>query len=390
MEGVSAHSKGAWSIGGFVSWYEEKEEEESPMETRIYLHMLQRGWWIIVFAVVAAINISLVVSYTAVPQYRTSARFLVSPNQAQVGRDSVLDSLSVLDRPSIVSTYAEVLTSRHIYDDTAAALKLDPEPLRLLYTVSSAVVPGSNVVELTVQGPDPQLVVQLANGMGQHTIDYTNKLYRVYTIDVLDPAILPTAPYTPQPLRDAGIAALMGIVVGAVLAIVREQLHLTLDTLRQRSRLDGESQAYTRRFFQKQLGETLRNRAVQLSLAFIQLDGLAEMGGTLPRQIVQNALRRTSSILARELRGNDLVAHWSPTEFAVMLPSTPGPGAVRVLGRIQQALAQPVNLDGDTFMLGPRIGVATYQPGETMVSLVNRAQVALEQARQDPTRVASS
>jgi diguanylate cyclase (GGDEF)-like protein len=252
------------------------------------------------------------------------------------------------------------------------------------YTVGAVVLPDANVLQLTVDGPSATMATALANSIGQNAIDYINTLYEVFTLSVIDPATVPTEPFSPQPLRDAGVAAVLGLVVGAVLAIVREQLRMTLGSLVEQRALDSESQAYERRHFERLLDRVAARSTGVLSLGIIQLDGLAALQETLPRATMQSALRHVTGVLKNELRGNDLVGRWDQAQFAVLLPGTAGPAAARVLERIQGILCEPVPLEGgESVSLEPRIGVGVRQADESAPRVVERAQQALGQACRD-------
>jgi hypothetical protein len=56
--------------------------------------------------------------------------------------------------------------------------------------------------------------------MGQETITYIQTLYnQLYTITVLDTAVAPSNPISPQPIRDAGVALVLGLALGTVFAM---------------------------------------------------------------------------------------------------------------------------------------------------------------------------
>jgi diguanylate cyclase (GGDEF)-like protein len=358
------------------------------MHVRLYWRMLQNGWWIVTLAALAALNLALLSSYLARPVYRTSTRLIVSPNATlTLGRD-LIDSLEALDKRSIVSTYAELLSSTRIYQETGAALEIAPQVLEE-YVISTVVLPEANILVLSAEGPDPYLAAQLANGVGQQAIDYLTRLYQVYDVSLLDPAAVPTEPVRPQPVRDASLALALGLALGAVLAILREQLLTPFDALRHRQLIDNISAAFTRRYFQRGLeNELAKSWDSIVSLGLIHLDGLYDLVDTLPQPLLQRLLRHVTKTLQNELRGSDIVGRWADTGFAVMLPSTPGRGATRVLERIRLALAEPYELQPgeETLLLKPFAGVAVRQNGEAASTLIEQAEIALEQARQNESR----
>ena len=361
------------------------------MELRYYLRMLQRGWWIIAITALAALNVALVAAYVATPIYQASARFVVSPNPELIKAADVLNSLATLDKRSIVSTYAEFLQSARIFQETVAGLGLNPDDLSD-YSVLAVVLPDANILELSVEGPDPQLTALLANNVGQRGIDYIKTYYQVYDITMLDPATPPTEPISPQPVRDAGLSLVLGAVLGIALAILSEQIRIPLDAYRQRRILDSASGAYNQRHFQHVLEDEVAQRPEGiLSLALLQLNGLKDLIDTLPQPLMQRVLRQATATLRKELRGNDIVGRWDDICFAILLPSTPGAAAIRTLERIRLALSNPITLESgvfnanETLNLEPQIGVAAYQRSaagsdRSVQSLIERTSGALELA----------
>ena len=78
------------------------------MEVKLYLRMLQRSWWIIVITTLATLIAALVMAYLTPPTYQATARFIVSPSPSLItGGSNLLNSLSTLDKRSIITTYAD-------------------------------------------------------------------------------------------------------------------------------------------------------------------------------------------------------------------------------------------------------------------------------------------
>src|SRR5512138_35668 len=176
------------------------------MEVKLYFRMLQRSWWIIVIVTLATVSAALISAYLTPPTYRATTRFIVSPSPSLVsGGNNLLSSLSTLDKRSIITTYAEILNSQRIYQETVNLLQLNNINLAN-YKYSAVALPDANIIEFTVTGPDRNVVYTLANGIGQHVVEYVHSLYQVYDLTVLDAAAPPTTPISPQPLRSAGVA----------------------------------------------------------------------------------------------------------------------------------------------------------------------------------------
>ncbi|MEK7328862.1 MAG: diguanylate cyclase [Chloroflexota bacterium] len=352
------------------------------MELKLYLRMLQRNWWIVALTALSAVNIALAASYSATPMYRASAKFVVSPNTALATERDIVNSLSTLDRRSIVSTYAEIISSSRIFQETGQELKIASSDLRD-YSHSAVVLADANVLQLTVEGPDAETVARLANAIGERSIIYAEQFLPVYNLDSLDVAVAPSMPFSPQPLRDAGIAITLGVTLGSVLAIVYEQLRIPFEALRRRASIDSASSAYNRRHFQSLIEEELSgNETSTVSLGLIQLDGLRDLLETLPPIVVQRLLHQVTQILRQELRGSDIIGRWDDIHFAVLLPATPGLAASRTVERIKQALQQPLEVEQIDFDLNPYIGIGTCRGNQPAAMLILQAETTLEKARQ--------
>ncbi|MBK8984682.1 MAG: hypothetical protein IPM39_01150 [Chloroflexi bacterium] len=187
-------------------------------QINIYWQIVKRGWWIILLTAVVAVVASLIYSSISPRIYRTTTRFIVSPQAGIASETDYFRSLDTLDRRSIITTYAEVFGSNRIVGEAVASLG---ESVAVMedYTVTAVGLPEANVIQVTVEGPDPAIVMQIANAIGERSTEYIEGLYFMYAITLLDSPSVPKGPISPTPLRDALVAAILGLAVGAVLAV---------------------------------------------------------------------------------------------------------------------------------------------------------------------------
>ncbi len=352
------------------------------MEIKLYLRMLQRSWWIVALTALVAVAVALIVSYSTTPMYESISRYIVSPNPAYLSGDSnIIYSLDQLDKQTVISTYAEVLNSSRMYAETVAALKLDPTSL-LPYQYSAIVLPNTSIIEFSMRGTNPATVVQLNTAMGQHVVEYLGRLYKIYDIGLLDPATQPLAPISPKPAQDVAVALVVGIALGAALALLRELLRAPIRNFLRQRRIDDMSLALKRSSFEEDLAATALTSSNQLCLGFVHLAGLVDYVDVLPQATLESILRQVTQTLKNQLRGNDLVGRWDNADFAILLSNTPGKAALNTLGRVATALAVPVRTDvsDEVLELRPVIGVTEYCTGDTKDSLVERARTALDTA----------
>jgi diguanylate cyclase (GGDEF)-like protein len=356
------------------------------MELNLYLQMLKRGWWLIVLTILVALTTALGISFLQAPQYEVTARFIITPSAlGDSNPDAVLSGLNTINNTSVMTTYAEIMNSNRIYTDTLAFLQLQPSSLDK-YTYESVVLPGSSVLELTVKGPDPQMAADIANAIGNQTINFTRHLNQVINLDFLDQAEPSAIPYSPKPLQNAGLAIALGLVGGIGLVVVSDQLRVSLETFRQRVNFDNETGVYTKKYFSRLVEDELAQRPEDvLSIGIVELNGLRDIADTFPLAALQRILQRVTESLRKELRGNDIIGRWNEISFIVMLPNTPGMAANRIFERIFQSLSEAINLDQFNMVvkLDAHIGGAEYGNHITVQELFEKTNSALEQARRD-------
>ena len=260
-------------------------------------------------------------------------------------------------------------------------LKLNPARVDG-YLRSAIVLPDTNVLEVTVDGTDPQLAMMLANSIGKQAVSYIDGLNQGFNIRVLDPAQASTVPIRPQPVRDLSLAIVFGVVLGVSLAIVREQLIAPIDAFLKRNTVDQDSGVFTRPYFNQKMDEILARSALigYHTLGLVHLEDLVDYLKVIPKPLEQQVLRQIAKILNNELRGNDMVGRWEDATFSVLLSGTPAKAAVITLGRVQTMLSGSINVGDSIIQLNPRIGLAERLGSEPSNVLRNNAEQALKQA----------
>lgn len=355
------------------------------MEITLYLQAFRRGWWIIALTLLISTFASLLISYFTPPVFQTTSRFIISPNSGIFSNSwDVVSSLDTLDRRSIINTYKELLASPTVYERSIEIQNMGEGVIGDDYLVTVVVVPDTNILSLSVEGPDPQVVVKISNAIGQEGLEYINQLYPIYNFSILESAQFPTEPIRPEPIKNAGLAALLGTIVGIVLAFSREQLQNTIDKLRERSIIDVPSSAYTRVHFEKRLREELNSQPdANLSIGIINFRGLEEVADILPQPITDRLINQLTQTLKNELRGRDIVGRWGKSRLSVLLPNTPNSSVEATFRRIQIYLAAPIYLDkaGDMVVNpDPCIGVVAHEQFEAEDEFVRRAELAVDRA----------
>ena len=357
---------------------------------QIYIQMIKRGWWLIALSALAALNMALISSYNATPRFRTKASFIVSPGPSILaGQDKeVINSIEALDKRSIVSTYAEVLKSDAIFDQAAADIGFGENELSS-YTVTAVVLPDASVLELTVEGSNPNIAAQLTNQIGTLSIEYIEELYLVYNINRLDQATPPSNPFSPQPIQDSAVAFILGAGFGAMLAILREFTSTPFNNWRRRLLKDKNSLAQKRRVVLNHLKGLIADSGTEyITFCLLQI-GTEEGIDMLSTAGQKQLLRQTTAVLQNELRGKDVIGRWSNNQFALLIPELNEQAALEKLEALVEKLQTPMQIDELPNPLSLLItsGMASWKEDGSASVLVEEADKALIDAKKEGATV---
>lgn len=182
-------------------------------------HFLRRYWWVILLAFAVGFGSTAYFSRLRAPAYRATTTLVVGPNETLKTPREVVDSLNTLDRRSVVATFAKLPSSRTVRERAQAQLQLAEAQLTP-YEVRTAVVPDTNVLEVSVEGPDPQVAASFADAVAQQTTQYAREFYDIYGMKVLDRAQEPTERVGPGLSRTLLVGAVLGLLIGVGVASV--------------------------------------------------------------------------------------------------------------------------------------------------------------------------
>ena len=122
--------------------------------------------------------------------------------------------------------------------------------------------------------------------------------------------------------------------------------------------------------------------ASQIALALLDIDNFKKLNDSLGHAAGDMALKSLAERVSQMLRPGDMVARYGGEEFVLMLPSTPIDEAQQVLQRLQRALSASLFIhEGKDVFVTFSAGVTLYRAGETLEAALDRADVALYEAK---------
>ncbi len=163
----------------------------------------------------------------------------------------------------------------------------------------------------------------------------------------------------------------------------------SFDRAHKESLIDPLTEVGNRKFFNREIDRLLDecgDGKTSLSVLMIDIDHFKKFNDMHGHLVGDQVLRLVARTLVENLKGRDIVARYGGEEFVILLPHTVLRDAERVGGILRTNLANKrLRRRGSNDSLGAitiSIGAAEYVFGESMDSLIGRADAALYKAKQ--------
>ncbi|GAA5166596.1 diguanylate cyclase [Viridibacterium curvum] len=118
-----------------------------------------------------------------------------------------------------------------------------------------------------------------------------------------------------------------------------------------------------------------------LSLLLFDIDHFKRINDEHGHNIGDKVLRQLAARLRQQLRAEDLPCRWGGEEFAVLLPMSDDSQAMQVAERLRTSIEREPFDDNSELVVTISCGVTRWRVGETLESLVARADTALYAAK---------
>jgi capsular exopolysaccharide synthesis family protein len=209
------------------------------MELRDYLRVLRKRAVAILVAALVCPAGAYALSAATVPVYEASARLLVVAKTDPRGGTSSAYEGALLSQ-QLVKSFAQILESRAT---AATALRLDPQPQltsrQLKAKIHAEPVPDTLLIDLRVADTNPARAKRLTFSVARAFMMTVPEIQSggagerggaALRVSLVEPPLTPTAPVRPRTRLNVAIGVLLGLLLGAGLAFLRELLDRSVKT----------------------------------------------------------------------------------------------------------------------------------------------------------------
>jgi capsular exopolysaccharide synthesis family protein len=274
------------------------------MELRDYLRAVRKRWWLLVAAVTVALGAAMLVTNLTPPKYAGSVTFFTSAQTQGGVSDAYQGDLFSQQR---VTSYVDLLTSDRLATMVVNNHRIGLTPQQVQRRISAQAIPNTVLLSATVTDGDRAQALRITEALA---IEFAALVQIIETppgatgptarIEVIAGPKLAPKPVAPTPLRNAGFALVLGVLVGVGAAALREALDTTVKN-----------------------AETLSQATAHPVLSSIPLDGRAKKAPL----IIEGSARSARAEAMRQLRTNlRYVDVDTPVKTIAVSSALPGEG----------------------------------------------------------------
>lgn len=204
----------------------DKQNETMEINLVDLLFFLKKKLWILIlsFLVFAAAGF-LVSSIFITPKYTASTRVYVlnRSNETSVTNADFQVSNQMLN------DYKVLITGNNVTKEVISRLNLNMTPNQLASAISVSTPSDTRVLQIDVTHTSAQRAAEIANTVREVASDQLMRIMDVQAVNLMYEAEVPTAPSSPNVMKNTMMAAILGLVLaGGILTVI----HLVDDTIR--------------------------------------------------------------------------------------------------------------------------------------------------------------
>ena len=197
------------------------------MELKDYVRLLRINWRGVTAIVVACLLAGVGWTLTRSEVYAANASgYVIGPSGGTGATESAVDTVA----KSKATAYLEFAKSRAVAERVAKALDLAESPATLVGRIEATQPVGTPLIKVVAKAGEPELAKQLADAwiesLAERIEEIENpkgdrKAGSVMQVVPVETADLPGSPVSPDPVRNTGLALVLGLLLGLAYAVLR-------------------------------------------------------------------------------------------------------------------------------------------------------------------------
>ena len=185
------------------------------------LRVLLRKWWLIVLLGVLGGGAAYAYTYYLVtPMYQTSISVYVNNARADAIKSETIETADLTASQKLVNTYVTIITSNTVLNEVSTDIGSIYSASQIRAMVACAAVKDTEIFNVTVTNPSPYIAAFIANAFAGIIPAEIPKFLEGSSVKIIDFAVVPASPFTPNYLRNIALGVAAGILFVSLLLVI--------------------------------------------------------------------------------------------------------------------------------------------------------------------------
>lgn len=178
--------------------------------------LIHRSWLIGIVSVLCAVVMLVSTLLFVTPLYQSSAMFYVNNNSMSIGEAALsISSADISASRGLVKSYIVILNSRESLNDVIDYAEVDRTYSEVKRMISAEAVDSTEIFKVVVTSPDPEEAEKIADAIAYILPKRISSIIEGTSAKIVDSAVMPTKPSSPNYIKNTLIGFLIGFVMSA-------------------------------------------------------------------------------------------------------------------------------------------------------------------------------
>ena len=206
------------------------QDDEVEIDLGEIFGLLVHWIWLILLVGAAFAVVTYSICRFVLPEQFQSTTSVYILDKSDSGNNSSTTYSDLQVGTQLTNDYAEIIKSRSVVEAVITNLGVDEDYESLSRKIDVTTPTDTRMVTITVTDNDRSMAQKIANEVRDQATKQITSVMAIDAVNVVDQANLPTEKSAPHNTRDAAVAAIIGMLVVAIILIVRYLMDDTIKT----------------------------------------------------------------------------------------------------------------------------------------------------------------
>lgn len=183
--------------------------------------LLRKIHWLIAAGLAFGIGVYLVLSLLVTPTFESRVTFYVYNNSGGASQSGSIDKSDLQAAESLATTYSKILESNSVLNAVLSDLNSTLTRKELAQMVDVAVVTNTQILEVVITSTDANFACKVAESFASVAPAEIVRITKAGGVEVVDPPEVATEQASPRTAFDTAIAVVVGVIIAAVIIILK-------------------------------------------------------------------------------------------------------------------------------------------------------------------------